>query len=75
MDEGLALVGPDVGTPIISVRNGDDEVALFGPVLTRVPPVEDGLALWDAVHVLTTHGDFCELKRARTLGPQVGDRP
>lgn len=71
-DEGLALVGPDVGTPIISIPDGDgNEVALFGPVITRVPGTDDSLALWDATAFLARLPEFHELKRSRTTGPDV----
>jgi hypothetical protein len=76
MDEGLALVGGDVGTPIISVHNLDErEVALFGPVITKVPAPDDALALWDAVTRLASLEEFYELKRTRTVGADMGDRP
>lgn len=71
-DEGLALVGNDVGTPIISVLADDGhEVAIFGPVITRVPSVADSLALWDSVAFLARLPEFHELKRTRTTGPEV----
>lgn len=76
MDEGLALVGADVGTPIISiVREDGKEVAAFGPVITKTPPPEQALALWDAFVTLTTLDEFWELKRTRTVGPEFGDTP
>jgi predicted DsbA family dithiol-disulfide isomerase len=76
MDEGLALVGADVGTPIIAVRTDDGrEVALFGPVISRVPATKDALALWDSVTFLAGLDDFWELKRTRTRRPDPGDRP
>ena len=38
MNEGLALAGDDIGTPIIAFDNAEgDRVAYFGPVITRVP--------------------------------------
>ena len=38
MDAGLALVGDDVGTPIIAMEDArGDRVGMFGPVITRVP--------------------------------------
>ena len=75
-DEGLALVGNDVGTPIISVPDADGhEVAIFGPVITAVPATADTLALWDAITLLARLPQFYELKRTRTTGPAVGDRP
>ena len=76
MDEGLALVGADVGTPIIAVRTDDDrDVALFGPVISRVPATKDALALWDSVTFLAGLDDFWELKRTRTRRPDPGARP
>jgi 2-hydroxychromene-2-carboxylate isomerase len=73
-DEGLALVGQDVGTPIISIVTADGvEKATFGPVITKVPAKADALALWDALVTLTTLEEFWELKRTRTTGPEFID--
>ncbi len=75
-DEGLALVGNDVGTPIISVLTDDGaEVGIFGPVITRPPAGEAGLQLWDSVAFLARMPEFHELKRTRRVGPDVGTRP
>lgn len=76
MDTGLALVGNDVGTPIIAFT-GDDGVkrGIFGPVLTRVPDREQSLRVWDAMQTFTTMDGFWELKRTRTEGPEPGERP
>jgi len=74
-DEGLALVGNEVGTPIISVLAEDGhEVAIFGPVITKVPNIDHGLALWDSVVFLARLSEFHELKRTRTTGPEVRTR-
>lgn len=76
MDAGLALCGDDVGTPIIAfddrrgVRQG-----YFGPVITRVPPTDDSLALWDALMEMMNIEGFWELKRTRTERPEFGERP
>jgi predicted DsbA family dithiol-disulfide isomerase len=75
MDEGLALVGKDVGTPIIAIQRADDWVATFGPVITRVPDAADSLRLWDAFVTLTTMDGFWEIKRTRTESPDFGQRP
>ena len=76
MESGLALVGADVGTPIISIITDDGrEVATFGPVITKVPEREKALSLWDAFVTLTELEEFWELKRTRTRGPEFGDRP
>ena len=76
MDEGLALVGNDVGTPLIAYETSEGRtVANFGPVITRVPPGEDRLRLWDAFTTLTEMDGFWELKRTRTERPEFGERP
>jgi hypothetical protein len=76
MDEGLALVGDDVGTPIIAFRCDDGtKRGIFGPVMTKVPDTEQSLKFWDAMVVFTTTDGFWELKRTRTQSPEFGDRP
>jgi len=76
MESGLALVGNDVGTPIISFFADDGrEVAIFGPVITKVPEREKALRLWDTVVTLTELEEFWELKRTRTSRPEFGARP
>ena len=76
MDEGLELAGDDIGTPLIAFDNDDGEkVALFGPVITRVPPKEQSLRLWDGFVFMATVPGFWEVKRTRTERPEFGDRP
>ncbi len=76
MDAGLAITGTDVGTPIIALndRKGVKQ-AYFGPVISRVPPTEDSLAMWDALVAMMNVEGFWELKRTRSEGPQFGERP
>lgn len=76
MDRGLELAGDDIGTPIIAFadRNGAQE-AYFGPIITRVPPTEDALAMWDALTTMIDVQGFWELKRTRTEDPDFGSRP
>lgn len=62
---GIALVGDEVGTPIIAV-NG---VAFFGPVISPAPQGEEALRLWDGVVAVSSYEGFFELKRSRTRGP------
>lgn len=76
MDAGLELTGQDVGTPIIAFSDTDGEkVALFGPVITRVPSTELSLQLWDGFLAVATVPGFWELKRTRTEKPDFGARP
>ena len=76
MDAGLELVGNDVGTPIIAFTCTDGtKRGIFGPVLTRVPPTETSLEVWDAMVALTRLDGFWELKRTRTERPDLGPRP
>jgi hypothetical protein len=76
MAEGLGMTGDDVGTPILALpdRNGK-QVALFGPVITRVPEPELSLQLWDGFVAVAQVPGFWELKRTRTERPEFGERP
>lgn len=70
MDEGLALTGDDVGTPLLAfVDDRGTKVGFFGPVISRRLPLEQGLRLWDGVTAAATVDGFWELKRTRTEGP------
>ena len=74
--EALALVGNDVGTPIIGIPGNDGaEVAIFGPVISGLPAHDDALALWDATAQLAKLPVFFELKRSRNGAPDPGPRP
>jgi hypothetical protein len=76
MDAGLALVGQDVGTPIIAIERSDGERAgYFGPVINKVPPKDKGLAMWDGLVAMMEVDSFFELKRTRAGGIDFGDRP
>lgn len=76
MDEGLALTGNDVGTPLLGFTNsGGNRVGFFGPVISRRPSHEDGLKLWDGLMLAADIDGFWELKRTRTESPVFGERP
>jgi protein-disulfide isomerase-like protein with CxxC motif len=63
--EGIDLVGNEVGTPII--RFGDFSV--FGPVVSPIPRGEAAGRLWDGVVTISGVPGFYELKRSRTNKP------
>ncbi len=76
MDDGLALVGTDVGTPIIATPTADGgRAAYFGPVITKVPTGESAVALWDALMVMMETDGFYELKKTRDEMPDPGAAP
>jgi hypothetical protein len=64
-EEGIGLVGQEVGTPIIRVGAN----AFFGPVITKIIRGEDAGKLWDDVLAVTAFDDFFEIKRSRTKRP------
>ncbi|MEV0525914.1 DsbA family protein [Streptomyces sp. NPDC050439] len=60
-EQAIELVGPDVGTPVLSVQGVG---AVFGPVVSPAPKGEAAGRLWDGVLLMAGVQSFCELKRA-----------
>jgi predicted DsbA family dithiol-disulfide isomerase len=77
MAEARALVGEDVGIPILAIDDGDGHGprAASGPILGAMPTGDEALQLFDAwVATLRVPG-FVELKRTRTEPPPHPERP
>jgi 2-hydroxychromene-2-carboxylate isomerase len=68
--EALALTGKDVGTPILHFQPPAG-VAFFGPVISRLPTLEQGLELWEHVIALARFPGFAEMKRSLRELPQL----
>jgi 2-hydroxychromene-2-carboxylate isomerase len=64
-EAGMALVGLDVGTPVIHVAG----TAFFGPVVTPTPRGDQAAQLWDGVLLVAGVPGFYELKRTRDEQP------
>lgn len=64
-ERAVALVGDDVGTPVISVA----DTAFFGPVVSPAPKGEAAGRLWDGCVLVAGTDGFFELKRSRTRDP------
>ena len=69
-EEGITLVGEDVGTPVIAFPGPDGRpVGFFGPVLSPSPRGEAAGRLWDGCVLVAGTPGFFELKRTRNVGP------
>ncbi len=58
------------GVPTL-VLDGGEGPAIFGPVISEVPDDEDAVELWRHVRWLARYENFSELKRDRTVRPDL----
>jgi hypothetical protein len=65
MKSAFAIVGEDVGVPIIVFHNKNKKVGYFGPVLSVAPVGDEALKLWSGIKNLAEYEHFFELKRTR----------
>jgi hypothetical protein len=65
LEEARALVGDDVGSPVLVFDHGG---AFFGPILSAQPSREDAGRVWDAAELLAGLPEVAELKRGRGIG-------
>ncbi|MGI9015997.1 MAG: disulfide bond formation protein DsbA [Euzebya sp.] len=74
--EAEDVAGDDVGTPIIAYEvTGEDGSTqwkgYFGPVIPKVVTGQAALQLWDGLSALIQTDGFYELKRTRSVGPDM----
>lgn len=69
--EAEAVAGDDVGTPIIAIEVDGEWRGYFGPVLPSVPRTEEAVQMWDGLVAMIEVEGFYELKRTRTVGPDM----
>ena len=61
---GVDRIDAEVGTPVLAITTPDGQRhALFGPVLTAVPGLEEALRIWDGTLMLAGAATFREIKR------------
>ncbi|SDK59210.1 disulfide bond formation protein DsbA [Nonomuraea jiangxiensis] len=61
--DGVGRIDAEIGTPVLAVTTPDGEQhALFGPVITAVPPPAQALRLWQGTLLLAGVPGFREIK-------------
>ena len=60
---GIGLLNADIGTPVLAITTpAGDRRALFGPVLSAVPDLDESVRLWEATLGLISISTFHEIK-------------
>jgi hypothetical protein len=75
MAEAKALVGDDVGIPVVAIDDGAGRVGASGPILCAMPTGDEALQLFDAWVATLRIPGFAELKRTRTGPAPLPERP
>jgi predicted DsbA family dithiol-disulfide isomerase len=75
MADAMALVGDDVGIPVVAIDDGEGRVGASGPILCAMPTGDEALQLFDAWVATLRIPGFAELKRTRTGPPPHPERP
>lgn len=73
--EAEDVAGDDVGTPIIAFEVDGEWKGYFGPVIPTVPTGDAALRLWDGLATMVEVDGFYELKKTRTVGPDLDSIP
>lgn len=71
--EATSIVGNNIGVPtIVFVKEDKSSAGYFGPVLQKLPELDQSLDIWDGIVKLISCDAFYELKRDRDgSGPDV----
>ena len=65
--KAVEVCGNDVGVPIILLNDGTHKNAIFGPIISEVPSLEESLKLWEHFKYVCFYGNIAELKRKRSI--------
>ena len=61
-NQAVKLCGNDVGVPIIVLNDGKKEKAIFGPIISDVPNLEESLEMWEHFKYICFNENIHELK-------------
>ena len=67
INQAVKLCGNDVGVPIIVLNDGKKEKAIFGPIISNVPNLQESLEMWEHFKYICFNENIHELKRERFI--------